>query len=120
MIKLDSIHSTNTYAGCYEGRPSPEELLDNVPREAFKLFGERAIYIVEPVITDGKLPPCRHVLWLHNEKPIPTKDGEEEAHGSELLLVYYNNTLQSDHSMLIKSFNENIEEWNGLAGNFWY
>lgn len=120
MIKLDSIHSTNTYAGCYEGRPSPEEMLDAAKRNAFELFGDGAIYIVEPAVTDGKLPPCRHILCLTNEKPIPPKDGEVEGHGSELLLVYYNNTLQSDHSMLIKSFNENIEEWNGLARNFWY
>lgn len=120
MIKLDSIHSTNTYAGCYEGRPEPQVMLASAKDKAFKLFGKRAIYVVEPEIVDGRLPPCQHILWLTSEKSIPPEDGESVGDGSELLLVYYNNTLQSDHSSFIKIFNNNVEEWNGLANNFWY
>lgn len=121
MIELDSLHSSKTYGGVYEGCPTPEEMIKSAEKRAERVFGKRKTFVIEPVITDGKLPPCCHILWLSSHTPIPAKEeGEEEGHGSQLVVIYYNNTVQSDHSMIVKTFNENVEEWNNLAENFWY
>jgi hypothetical protein len=120
MITIDSIHSTKTYGGCLEGVPSIDSLIESAKRKAVKLFGERAFYVIEPTLENGSLPPWQHIVWLTSHEAVNVEDGEEKADGSELVIIYYNNTVQSDHQSYAKIFNENLDEWKGLASNFWY
>lgn len=92
--RLDSIYMSGTYSGCYEGAPTPEEVISYAKEKIGELWGsDRPIHVIQPVLrqvrgpvtykTPALLPPWQILAWLTG--PAFTKEDD----GSHVFIIKY-------------------------------
>jgi hypothetical protein len=84
LLFIDASYSYRTYLGCLEGIPSPQACKDMALREANKMWGERATFLIEPDIKGDHMPKWTHMVWTSG----PAKD-KENNDGSELCIIWF-------------------------------
>ncbi len=111
MDYFDSLNTFRTYAGCYEGRPSSDNMLESIKRQAVKRWGERPTYVVETKIdpVGDRLPPWCHMCMFNSHTPV--KDPTE--HGSQLLVIWFSEDWSCDPNEVVAQI-----DWNKHAGDF--
>jgi len=119
MKTIDHLYSYRTYSGSLEGYPELDDMYDSIKKKIKKMWGDRAIHIVEPEIRIipkdhhfgpyNVLPKWTHIAWAHG----PEKDPEN--HGSELVVVWFTEEpLTNINSILDKV------DWDKYAEDFQY
>lgn len=118
MKKLDSIHITRTYSGCYEGVPSVESIIESAKANSNKMFGVRPILILDyETKLVGKnyrgeeqrmLPEWQHIAWISSYTPL--KDGD----GSHLVVIWFSENPSCDMVPVIDKI-----DWEKHAEDWW-
>lgn len=109
MIQFDSLETFKTYAGCYEGRPSVDSMLETIKRRAAKHWGARPTHVVAAKQDGGRLPTWCHMCLFLSHSPVkdPTLDG------SELLIIWFTDSWSCNPDEVVAQV-----DWNQLAKDF--
>lgn len=107
MYTFDHVYIYKTYAGCYEGRPLPGEMIDSAKKYAKQMWGERPTIVSASF--QGKLPEWTYLIWASG--PV-IEDGD----GSELVLICYDHIYDPSKENIDKmiasvNWKENAKDW---------
>jgi hypothetical protein len=107
-LTVDASYSYRTYLGSLEGAPSVAVMIESAKQQVKKLWGERTIFLIDPIVKGKFLPRWTHILWATG----PAKD--EEMHGSELVILWYSELPPETDRVL------SAVDWEKHAKDFQY
>ncbi len=95
MKYIDHFYSFRTYSGSLEGPPVLSSMYKTIRAKAERLWGERAILLIEPPTKKIKggfrdyemLPEWCHMAWVTG----PAIKEEFGADGSQLIVIWFSN-----------------------------
>jgi hypothetical protein len=83
LLRVEVSYSYRTYSGWLEGNPSYKTLVAGAKQRVKNMWGDRAIFVVESLNKNKKLPEWTHIVWANG----PAQDSEKD--GSELVIIFF-------------------------------
>ncbi len=108
LISIDASYSQRTYLGSLEGVPTSSVMIESAKKQAKKMWGERATFVIEPTVKGKHLPRWVHMVWATG----PEKDPEN--HGSELVVIWWSEMSPDTNRVL------DAVDWEKHAKDFQY
>lgn len=106
LLQLDASYGYRTYAGCLEGIPSANSVIEEAKRTAKDMWGNRATFVIDPTIKGKRLPGWTYMIWAHG----PAKDSEMD--GSELVVIWWSEMSPDTNRVL------DAVDWEKYAKDF--